>query len=290
MYCKLSATAACLLVLSAVMAGQATRPEFEVASIKPSPEQTTQINVGVRVSGSQVRISYMSVKDYIAIAYRMRPDQVIGPDWIGQDRYDIAAKIPDGAPEGQVADMLQALLAERFGLTVHRDKKEFPVYALIARPGATLPVAVPDPNAPAVVPGATTVSASGNAGGIGIDLGGGSSFTLSPARVDVKNLSLARMTEMLARFLDRPVVDMTELKGTYDLALDITPEEYGVLMMRSAINAGVNLPPQALRLLDTGPANPLAEALKKYGLGLDSRRAPLDVIVVDTIQKAPTPN
>jgi uncharacterized protein (TIGR03435 family) len=102
-----------------------TRPEFEVASIKPSSEQTTQVNMGLRVSGSQVRISYMSLKDYIAIAYRVRADQVVGPDWIAQERFDIAAKIPDDAPAGQVAEMLQALLADRFGLKAHRERKSF---------------------------------------------------------------------------------------------------------------------------------------------------------------------
>jgi len=68
------------LLLSVVAAGQA-RPEFEVASIRPSSELPAQVDVGVHVSGSQVRITGMSLRDYIRIAYRVSPRQVSGPDW-----------------------------------------------------------------------------------------------------------------------------------------------------------------------------------------------------------------
>src|SRR6266850_1831642 len=116
------------LLLSVVATGQ-TRPEFEVASIRPSSEQTTQVNVGLKISGSQVRLIYLSLKDYIGMAYRVRPSQVTGPDWIAQERFDIAAKLPDGSSSDLVPEMLQALLADRFQLKFHRDAKEFPVFA-----------------------------------------------------------------------------------------------------------------------------------------------------------------
>src|SRR5262245_2385944 len=121
----------CASLSIAGLAAAQTRPEFEVASIKPSSEQTTSINIGVRISGSQVRISYTSLRDYIAMAYSVRSDQIVGPDWIGQQRFDIAAKIPDGGSSNQFAELMQSLLSERFGLSVHRDKKDFPIYALI---------------------------------------------------------------------------------------------------------------------------------------------------------------
>src|SRR5262245_44653856 len=122
------------VLLSGLAVGQA-RPEFEVASVRPSPEQTTQVAVGIRISGSQVRISYLSLKDYIGIAYRVRLGQVIAPDWVNQVRFDIAGKIPDGEMP-LVAERLQSLLVDRFGLKVHRESREFPVYLLsVQRPG-----------------------------------------------------------------------------------------------------------------------------------------------------------
>jgi uncharacterized protein (TIGR03435 family) len=73
------------------------RPEFEVASIKPSPPQMPNMAaVGVRIDGAQVRISYLPLRDYLAIAYRLKVNQITGPDWIVTERFDIAAKIPSG--------------------------------------------------------------------------------------------------------------------------------------------------------------------------------------------------
>src|SRR5262245_60310956 len=97
MYCKPLTAIACALLLPVLVAGQ-TRPEFEVASIRPSGEQTSQVTVGLHVSGSQVRIGNMTLKDYVGIAYRVRSAQVSGPEWIGQERFDVAAKVPDGVP------------------------------------------------------------------------------------------------------------------------------------------------------------------------------------------------
>jgi len=94
---------------------------------------------------------------------------------------------------------------------------------------------------------------------------------------------------VLERFTDRPVMDMTELKGTYDFEFPVTPEEMQTLMIRAAISAGVQLPPQALQLLDNG-GNPLADAAERLGLKLDSRRMPVEIIVIDQIQKTPTDN
>jgi uncharacterized protein (TIGR03435 family) len=83
---------------------------------------------------------------------------------------------------------------------------------------------------------------------------------------------------------------MTNLKGGYDLALDIAPEERLPMMIRSAVSAGVILPPQALALLDGSSMSSLINSMKKVGLSLEARRAPLEVIVVDQMQKTPTEN
>jgi uncharacterized protein (TIGR03435 family) len=196
--------------------------------------------------------------------------------------------MPDGASIDQADEMLQALLAERFQLKVHREKKEFPVYALTALPeGSSLkPVA----EAPATAPNAFSVSATGSGNGVSLDLGGGSSFTLGNNRLDIKKMPMDGLADVLGRFMDRPVVDATGLKGLYDLTLELTPEDYTAMMIRSAIGAGVQLPPQALRMLDNASPDPLSGPLRKHGLRVDARRMPLDVIVVDSALRTPTEN
>jgi uncharacterized protein (TIGR03435 family) len=100
-------------------------------------------------------------------------------------------------------------------------------------------------------------------------------------------LSLA---DSLARYLDRPVVDMTGLTGKYDFTLPLTAEDYRPLLIRSAINAGVSLPPEALRLLDGASDESLHSALHTVGLKLEPRKAPLEVLLIDQVKKVPTEN
>ena len=124
------------LVAVAAAFGQTPRPEFEVASIRATDQSNPQqVSVGVHVDGAQVNITYFSLKDYIRVAYRLKDYQVLGPDFIASDRFDIAAKLPAGASRDQVPEMLKSLLEERFHIQSHMDTKEFPVYALIEAKG-----------------------------------------------------------------------------------------------------------------------------------------------------------
>ena len=101
---------------------------------------------------------------------------------------------------------------------------------------------------------------------------------------------MTRFADTLARFMDRPVIDMTELKGNYDIKLEFTPEDYTAMLIRSAIAAGVALPPQALKALEFSSGDSLTSALQTVGLKLDSRKAPLPVLVIDRVEKTPTEN
>jgi uncharacterized protein (TIGR03435 family) len=94
----------------------------------------------------------------------------------------------------------------------------------------------------------------------------------------------------LERFMDRPIVDMTDLKGSYDFALDVTPEDYRAMLIHAAVAAGISLPPEALRLLDGASLASLYDAVQKIGLRLDARKAPLDLVVIDEARKTPTAN
>jgi uncharacterized protein (TIGR03435 family) len=280
-----------MLVLSSSIAFAQSQPEFEVASIRPSAEEANQVNVGLRITGSEIRVAHLTIRDYIGMAYRVKPNQIVGPEWMTQQRFDIAAKIPDGVAPARIPEMMQALLASRFQMKTHREMKEFNVYALtVAKGGLRIKEAEALPPPPSDKPQPFTVAATGSGAGVAVDLGDGSSFSLGNNKLELRRITMAAMAETLTRFVDRPVLDMTDVKGRYDVTLDVTPEDYTALMIRSAINAGVVLPPQALRLLDNAPGNPLAPALQQSGLALEPRKAPLDVIVVDSSLKAPTEN
>ena len=223
------------------------------------------------------------------MAYRLRPQQISGPDSISA-LYDISATIPAGVPQDKVPEMLQALFADRFALKAHIEKKEFPVYALdVGKDGLKIKEVALDAAA-AAAPAATNVQGVGGNNSVSLDGGDGSSFTLTNNRVEVRRMTMERFAGLATRFLDRPLVDFTGLTGRYDLTLDLPPEDYTAMMIRAAVGQGIQLPPQALQLLNAGSSNPLKASMEKAGFRLDARNAPLDILVIDSIAKAPTEN
>ena len=280
-----------LFLVNAVSAQ--TGPTFEVASIRPANGQTGELSVtlGIRIDGAQIH-GQMALKDYIRIASRLKDYQTSGPDWLGSERFDIIAKIPEGASTLQIPEMLQALLAERFQLKTHREKKEFPVYALeVAKGGIKINENAPDPdrdNPNLKEP--IERSGTGSGQGVSVNLGRGSSYTFANNRFEGKKLTMAELAGSLGQFLDRPVVDLTNLTGRYDFAFDITEEDYRNLLIRAGVNRGLALPPEALRLLDIGSPVSLFRAAEKLGLKLDARKVPLDLLVIDEVRKTPTEN
>ena len=265
------------------------RPEFEVASIKPSTVAPTgaQVHVGVQIDGAQVHCTYLSVRDYIRIAYRVKEHQVIGPNWLASERFDIHAKLPAGATRDQVPEMLQTLLEARFQIKMHRDSKEFPVYGVVVgKGGLKLKESPLDPETQAGV----NVTAEGGARGTTINFGRGAYFTLADNRFEARKLTMAQLADSVGRFVERPVVDMTELTGTYDLTLEFTPEEYRTLLIRTALSAGVALPPEVMKFLEGASDESLFKGLQALGLKLESRKAPLEVLVIDSASKTPIEN
>jgi len=160
----------------------------------------------------------------------------------------------------------------------------------VSKAGAKLTESKPDPNAPAAPPDTVTVTGGGNNSTIGLDLGGGKSFTMENNQVHIRRMTMLDVAEVLTRVVDRPVVDQSGLTKTYDVTLDVPPDDFTALRIRSAVNAGVPLPPQALRLLDNASPDTLSGPLSKFGLTFEARRAPLEVIVIDSALKAPTEN
>jgi uncharacterized protein (TIGR03435 family) len=264
--------------------------EFEVASVKPAAPIAAgpDVNIGVRIDGAQFRCSSYSLKDYVRFAYNLKPYQVEGPEWTAQERYTVIAKIPEGGT-GHVREMVQSLLDERFKLKFHREKKEFSVYSLIVgKGGIKMTEEAPDAPDPAVMD--VDVKAQGGRGGVNLDLGHGSYFGFADNKLIGKKLNMTRFADMMSLFADRPVIDMTDLKNTYDFSVTLSEEDYMAMLIRSAVKNGVTLPPQALQLLEHSSGDTLFNAVQLLGLKLEPRKAPLDVIVVDTAEKTPVEN
>jgi uncharacterized protein (TIGR03435 family) len=269
----------------------ATKLEFEVASVKPSQNTgPDRVTAGLRMDGSQAHIGALSLKNLITMAYRVESNQITGPGWISQLRFDVDAKLPDGATTQQIPEMLQSLLEERFALKLHQETKDAPAYALVmGKAPLTLKEAPQDAQA-AQPSGSVNVAVQGSAAGVSIDLGNGSSYTFANNEFDFKKISMDRTATELARYLDRPVVNLTGLKGAYGFALPVTQEDYRLLLIRSAVNAGMVLPPQAIAYMESSSPVSLFEAVDHVGLHLDARKMPLDLIVVDSALQTPTDN
>ncbi len=269
--------------------GQTAAPEFEVASIRPSGSIQENVHVGVHIDGAQVHVAQMSLKDYIQIAWKLKYYQVDGPAWIAGARYDIDAKIPDGASRDQVPEMLQRLLETRFGLKAHRGTKDLPVYALVAAPDGIKMKATPADDAQFAPCKNIDVKVQGGRGGVNADYGCGTSFSFGDNKLTGNKLSMQMFADMLGRFTDRPVQDMTKLPDRYDFTLELSQEDYMAMLIRSAVVAGVNLPAEALRMMNTSDDS-LMMALRRLGLKLEPRKAPLEVAVVDEMKKDPSAN
>jgi uncharacterized protein (TIGR03435 family) len=267
--------------------------EFEVASVKPAAQNPDpRVMAGLHIDGSQVHMSRMSMKDLVRIGSRLKFYQITGPEWIAGERYDIDAKLPDGATRDQVPDMLEALLVDRFQLKSHREQKELPVYGLVVLPSGSKMKEVPeDPATDGADPkkSAFQVAAQGGPEGVRINYGPGSSFQFGDNKIEGTKLTMTYFVDVLGRFVDRPVVDMTQLTGKYDFKVDLSEDDYRAMLIRSAVAAGVQLPPQALRLMETSDGS-LFSALKPLGLKLESKKAPIEMLVVDSALKTPTEN
>ncbi len=294
-------------------------PAFEVATIRPVAPASDMLQqllsgkarIGVSVDGARVNIGYQSLADLIRIAYRVKAYQVQGPEWMSQQRFEIQAKIPDGVPQDKIPEMLQALLAERFKLAIHRDKKDLAVFALIVgKNGSKLTEASSEPDAPLPdAPGAMSIGTEKgpmkvvqDGKGGAVMQGGGQagiikqSISDTGVHLELTKTGMAYMVDLLTSLVDRPVLDMTELKGNYQISLDLPMEDLQLLARRNAAALGIQMPgpPPGANPSDAastpGGGSTIFAAMEKLGLKLDARKAPVETIVVDHLEKMPTDN
>ena len=242
-------------VLALACASFAQTPAFEVASVKPSEPitpalvQSGRLHIGVSIDSLHVRISQYSLYDLIALAYQVKGHQISGPDWMVTERYDIQAKLPEGGRRGQVPAMIQTLLAERFGMRVHRENRELSVYALVvANGGLHLKPSSVEDAAPQAAERPIQSGTDVSAGGAAVSTGVAGESKITPGQdgnlhIENKKMTLARFADFIGRYTERPIVDSTGLQGAYEMEFDVSGEE-----VRNAARAhGVAIPPSAER-------------------------------------------
>ena len=269
------------IIAALCCAGFAEQPAFEVASIKPAdPSPMGRIQIQMNVDAGMLRYNNVSLKDCMRVAYRVKDYQIEGPDWIGDTRFNISAKLPEGASKDQVPEMLQSLLADRFKLEFHRDTKPHAIYALVV-----------DKGGPKLKPAEVPVGDSGVRGGGGR---GNMMMMMGPDGMHAKasSATVSGMAEMISRFADRPIVDMTGIEGQYDFDLAFFPDSVrnlpggGPAVLHAPGPDGGGRPAEAT----THEGSTIFDAVQRYGLKLEPRKAPMEILVVDRVEKAPTEN
>jgi uncharacterized protein (TIGR03435 family) len=283
---------------------------FEVASVKKAEPLSVnaamsgKMNLGMTIDNAMVNIKSMSISELMRVAYKVKAYQVSGPDWLNAERFTITAKMPAGATRDQVPGMIQALLADRFKLEFHRTTTEQSVYALVVmKSGLKLQESAPDEPAQAASGGPAAPLAAAPTDGSAQDRvkvsseTGGMVSTATPngttkmvprengMRVEATRMNAAGMVDMLGRFVERPVIDMTDLKGRYDFSLDVGLED--ILALGRA--AGMMIPIQAPPSSAPG-TSAVFTAIQQYGLKLEPRKAPIEMLVIDRVEKTPTEN
>lgn len=221
------------------------------------------------------RINYQNVtiRSLIMRAYNLKDYQVTGPDWISSEGYDITATLSPDSTKEQFAGMMRRLLAERFHLVSHRDTKVMPVYAMIVGKTGLKLKAVEEG-----APGAGNQSMqSGSAG----------------TRIWGK-FRLDQLAASITFTVGRPVLDMTELKELYDIDISWVSEESESAQTKGVAAGGgaaaIRAPEKSLAPDGNAAGSVFAALQDKCGLKLEARKSPIEILVVDQVDKVPTEN
>jgi len=253
--------AICAAVIAAATPAAFAQPPqppvaFEVTSVKLVEPPIEFSRYGQR--NGRLDYKAASLTDCLSRAYGINSRQIVGPDWLSENRFDIIATAPAGTTDDQLMPMLKTLLADRFGMAAHRETRDLTEYALtVAKNGPKLKQS---------------------------DGAGNANTSILPQRGirngwSLKNATMAQFVDFLTSFgaqrdnaLDRPIVDKTGLKGKFDFDFVRSPQ--------------------------TGPAatddtlgpTVFTAVQDQLGLKLDAQKGPVEVLVIDHAEKVPTVN
>jgi uncharacterized protein (TIGR03435 family) len=245
---------------------------FEVASVKTSKSPGGRIIMtGGPGTTDPGRISYTNItlRRVLLTAYDVKNYQLVGPEWLDTARFDITATIPEGATKEQFQAMLRDFLSARFKMTTHRESKELPIYALLPAKNG-LKIKSQNGAEPAEEQAASMKKDEGKDGfpvlslptaGLVIETRNGR------ARVTAKDVPLAKLADLLSGQAGCPVFDLTSLDGNYSFVLYFTPE-------------GGDSPEPFL----------FAALQEQLGLKLEPRKGPVELLIIDHIERVPTEN
>jgi uncharacterized protein (TIGR03435 family) len=255
------------------------RRAFEVASIKRNTSGTAGESMHIQ-RGGRFDVQNMPVRYIIWNAYRLSDYQISGgPGWINSERYDIFAKSDGDSSPDELLLMLRILLEDRFGLKVHRETQQGPVYMMtVARSGLRMQHAegtcVPrDPNHPPAPtpPGQKPPNYCGSMRR--------SSRTLAgrgiPMGVVVDVTTLGTLSGQLSSILDRKVIDQTGLTGIFNFDLEWTPMPAAAPPGDSAASASTDA---------AGPSI-FAALQEQLGLRLEAGKGPVEILVIDHVER-----
>jgi uncharacterized protein (TIGR03435 family) len=291
-------------------------PSFDVASVKPVNLASHPVfgNRGGPGTADPGRIHFCCVGMFSLLmrAYDVEIDQIIGPPWImenmGPNLYQIDATMPPSTTKLQYQLMMRNLLAERFHLEVHREPRTFPGYELVVgKEGPRLKESVPDPNGVAadIAPPPLKKRADGS---VTLPPGPQMLTTLGGGmiRVQVQEKPIGDLVKSMGRLIAQSlgenisdfasrkprIVDKTGLNGTYDFTLEFSCEGCIGLGANMAMANGAAATAQGTAdTVGSGLPNIFVALEKQIGLRLvKTKDIPLDVIVVDHVEKVPTGN
>ncbi|MGB0124627.1 MAG: TIGR03435 family protein [Silvibacterium sp.] len=242
-----------------------TSCNFEVATIKPVKSDI--LGHSFRVRGHRFEAINTSLSELISFAYGLHAKQITGaPAWVEADKYDLTAQSDDNCQPSEMLwrGMLRELLIERFKLNLHRDTEMLSVYVLtVGKTGPKLTKSEGDPN------GLPALS---------LTLGAMTATNANLSAVAATNASMADLAGVLQRVvLDGPVVDQTGIAGRYDFTLNWTPDisQFGDVRSRIRFPTGrSDAPPGLFKAIQ-----------EQIGLNLDATRAPVEVLVIDHVEK-----
>jgi uncharacterized protein (TIGR03435 family) len=295
MLCAITASIVAAVAAAQSPGGVQAPPAFEVVSVVPSAPGGPAGGIARPINGL-VRATGSTVRQLIQYAYNIEPLQrrdpvpVGGPSWIEIERFDIQARGPADLSFPDSRLMLQSLLRERFNLRAHTEARSLPVYVLVlarndGQLGRGLRRSRIDCTRYSAILAATGRGAAAKEVGpdCGLSSGGAPAVaaTLGITNTNPRGAQMARGTATMAELLtvitrsseiDRKILDETHLTGTFDVDLTWVPTRSGAIIAD---------PTDVLSIFTA--------VEDQLGLKLESRREPIDVVVIDSVER-PTPN